>query len=177
MVRPRAGPEVSRSGRSTLSDVRTISKRTKYALRALYALTRAYGQEALQVPKLSEAEQIPAQFLHVILLQLKDRGLLESRKGKHGGYLLAKPPDQVTIGAVIRILEGPLAPLPCASETAYQPCEECADVHTCITRLTMKRVRDATADILDHTTLADVVQESDALRDAPSEAEALMYYI
>lgn len=156
--------------------MRTISKRTQYGLKAVLALGRRYGEGPVLIATLSEDESIPMKFLEVILLALKGQGLLDSKKGKHGGYRLSQPPSTITVGAVVRMLEGPLAPLPCASETAYQPCEECGDVESCATRIIMRQVRDAIADVLDRTTLADAIRRSDAAR-AAKTPEAIMYNI
>jgi Rrf2 family protein len=113
------------------------------------------------VADLAARERIPQKFLELILLDLKNHGLLHSRRGRGGGYLLGKPPDAVALGQIIRILDGPLAPLPCVSQTAYRRCEECPDELTCGIRLVMKDVRDATARILDGTTLAQVLARVD----------------
>ena len=151
--------------------MRTISKRTQYGLKATLALARRYREkEPLLIPTLSEQESIPLKFLEGILLSLKRHGLLESKKGKHGGYRLSRPPSTITIGTVIRILEGPLAPLPCASETAFRPCAECADVETCATRMIMRQVRDAMALVLDNTMLSDVLRRVDSARERDSAA-------
>ena len=157
-------------------NMRTISKRTQYGLKAVLALGRRYGEGPVLIATLSKEEGIPLKFLEVILLDLKGQGLLESKKGKHGGYQLSRPPSTLTVGSLIRMLEGPLAPLPCASETAYKPCDECGDVESCGTRIIMRQVRDAMADVLDRTTLADLIRRSDAARTAKLP-EALMYYI
>ena len=144
--------------------VRIISKKTKYCLRALYHLSRDYGHGPTLVSTLAQQEEIPKKFLEQILLSLKMSGIVESKPGRGGGYNLSRPPEEITLGAVIRTIEGPLAPLPCASETAYRPCEECVEASVCGTRLIMRRVRDATAKILDETTLRDVCNLSDAAR-------------
>jgi len=157
--------------------VRTISKRTKYGLRAMLALGRQYGHGPMLIATLSKQESIPLKFLELILLDLKGHGVLASKTGKGGGYRLAKPPSEITMGSLIRTMEGPLAPLPCASETAYKPCPECGDVAQCGTRILMRRVRDAMATILDRTTLADVIRQVDDVRRGQSEGEALMFYI
>jgi Rrf2 family protein len=136
--------------------MRQLSKRTQYTLRALYALARNYGGGPTLITHLAEEETIPKKFLEQILLSLKTVGFVESKQGKHGGYLLAKPPDQITLAAVIRQIEGPLAPLPCASETQFRKCDECVDIETCGTRMVMREVRDAMAEILERTTLATV---------------------
>lgn len=159
--------------------MRTISKKTQYCLRALYALTRHYGRGPTLISKLAEEESIPLQFLEQILLQLKRSGLVESKKGKGGGYSLVRPPHEVTLGSIIRIVEGPLAPLPCASDSAFRKCDECEDVATCGTRFVMRQVRDATAKILDGVTLnqvCDYIEDAKRKGAMPVEEE-LMYYI
>src|SRR4051794_1189788 len=108
---------------------------------------------------------------------MRDRGIVASKKGKGGGYFLAKPPEEITLGSIIRIIDGPLAPLPCASETAYRKCEECIDERRCGTRLVMRQVRDALSAILDHTTIADVNRSVKQIEEEQKEPEALMYYI
>ncbi|MDT8443894.1 MAG: Rrf2 family transcriptional regulator [Desulfuromonadales bacterium] len=144
-----------------------ISKKTKYGLQALLALARNHGAGPVLIADLAEQEQIPKKFLELILLQLKNAGILGSRKGKGGGYFLAKNPAQITMGSAVRVLDGTLAPVPCVSETAYQKCTECADEESCGIRLVMKDVRDAVADILDNTTLKEVlVRSSDASKRA-----------
>jgi len=144
--------------------VKTLSQKAKYGLRALYALARKYGEGPVMVGHLAEEEEIPKKFLELILLELKNMGVVASKQGKHGGYQLGHPPSEITLGRVIRIMDGPLAPLPCASETAYQKCEECVDEKSCGTRIVMRRVRDAIALILDGTTLADVCRQVDAVK-------------
>ena len=133
--------------------MKTLSRRCKYALRALYCLSREYERAALPASSIATQHQIPRKFLEAILVQLRNSGIVESRHGKHGGYLLARRPEEITLGSVIRIIDGPLAPLPCASETAYRKCDECTDPLRCETRLVMRDVRDAVARILDQTTL------------------------
>lgn len=157
--------------------MRTISKKTKYGLQALLALSRHYGEGPVLIATVAEEEAIPIKFLELILLELRNSGVVESKKGRHGGYQLGRPPSEITMGSVIRKMEGPLAPLPCASETAYRPCDECRDVEQCGTRIVMRRVRDAVADILDKTTLADVLQQVSAVKTAKERDEALMFYI
>lgn len=157
--------------------MRTLSKKTQYSLRALYSLSRAYGGRPVLIAEMARQESIPKKFLEQILLRLKSVGLVDSKKGKGGGYTLLKPPEHVTLGSVIRLIEGPLAPLPCASESAYRKCDECADDRTCGTRLVMREVRDAIAEILDRTTLADVCRRMDDAREQLAQMEAPMYYI
>jgi Rrf2 family protein len=157
--------------------MRTLSKRTQYSLRALYALTRSYNEGPSLIVDLASDEKIPKKFLEQLLLNLKSRGLVDSKKGRGGGYFLSRPPDEITLGSVIRMIEGPLAPLPCASETAFRKCDECVDVETCGTRIVMRQVRDAIASILDRTTLAMVVRQVDEAREKKEDPGALMYYI
>ena len=133
-----------------------LSKKAKYGLQALLFLTEHYGEGPVLISEVAKQEGIPSKFLELILLALKNDGILHSRKGRGGGYQLAKPPTAITVGHVVRILDGPLAPLPCVSRTAYRRCEECRDERTCGIRLVMKDVWEATARILDSTTLADV---------------------
>src|SRR5580698_4530696 len=136
-----------------------LSRKARYALRALYALSADDARGPVLIADLSDRENIPHKFLEAILLELKNAGLLKSKKGKGGGYSLARSPDRITMGEVIRIIDGPLAPIPCVSERAFVRCEECVDETTCGTRQVMKKVRDAIAAILDGTTLADVQTE------------------
>jgi Rrf2 family protein len=145
--------------------MRQLSKKTQYSLRALYALAREYGHGPVLVSHLSEEELIPKKFLEQILLSLKGLGLVASKRGKGGGYMLVHPPDQVTLASVIRMIDGPLAPLPCASETRFRKCDECVDIATCGTRIVMKEVRDATAKILEATTLGSICRRVEDARE------------
>ena len=133
-----------------------LSRKSKYGLKALLALAQETGRGPVLISALADRDGIPKKFLEAILLELKRRGLVQSRKGKGGGYFLRREPADITFGEVIRVLDGPLAAVPCVSQTAYMRCAECADELTCGVRLAMKEVRDATARILDSTTLADV---------------------
>jgi Rrf2 family protein len=136
-----------------------LSKRGEYALRALidFGLAQASGKPLLQVNELASKEDLPVKFLEQILMQLKAGGYLESRRGKHGGYLLALPPQTISIGQVVRLIDGPLAPIACVSQTAYKRCT-CPDEEHCGLRMIMMDVRNAISDILDRFTLADVVE-------------------
>ena len=157
--------------------MRQLSKRTQYTLRALYALARSYGGGLTLIGRIAEEEAIPKKFLEQILLSLKSSGLVSSRPGKGGGYRLAQPPSQITLASVIRMTEGPLAPLPCASETRFRKCDECPDIETCGTRMVMREVRDAMAEILERTTLAMVCRKVDLARQKQRGPEALAYDI
>jgi Rrf2 family protein len=154
--------------------MRTISKRTQYGLKVMLALGSRYGEGSILTSTLSKHETIPIKFLEMILLDLKTQGLLISRRGPKGGYQLSRPPSTITIGSLIRVMEGPLAPLPCASETAFRACEECADVDSCGTRIIMRQVRDAVANVLDRTKFAyaaaSVLCECPAQRDSDCSA-------
>ena len=141
-----------------------LSKKSKYALRALLALARRPSEEPVLISELAEQEGIPKKFLELILLELKNNGILQSKKGRGGGYFLGRKPDAISLGEVIRVLDGPLAPLPCVSQTAYHTCEECGDEATCGIRAVMKDVRDATSDILDRESLADVLRRTERLQ-------------
>ena len=137
-----------------------ISAKSKYALKAMFVLSQEYGHGPILISEIAAREKIPRRFLEIILLELKTMGVLRSKKGKGGGYQLSKPPAEITVGHVLRILEGPLAPLPCVSKTAYERCAECIDESVCAIRIVMKDVRDATARILDSTTFADLLKRS-----------------
>ena len=135
-----------------------ISKRGEYALRALIdiGIASELGKSIVQIGELAEHEKLPTKFLEQILTQLKGGGFLSSKRGKQGGYYLRKPMDQITFGAVIRLIEGPLAPISCVSVTAYERCS-CPDEAHCGLRMLMLDVRNAIAAILDKYSLADVV--------------------
>ncbi|HJT20951.1 MAG TPA: Rrf2 family transcriptional regulator [Nitrospira sp.] len=134
-----------------------LSKKSEYGLRALLELTAVHGKHSLQRQEIAERQGIPLEFLEQILLALKRAGLLSSRRGMKGGYTLIKSPQDITLGQVIRILDGPLAPIGCVSKTAYQKCADCpyADKLRCPVQQVMGTVRDAIAGILDHYTLED----------------------
>jgi len=134
-----------------------LSKKSEYGLRALLELTIAHGKTILQRHEIADRQHIPIEFLEQILLTLKRAGLVASRRGIKGGYTLIKQPREITLGHVIRLLDGPLAPIGCVSKTAYQKCNECpyANKTRCPLQQVMGAVRDAIAGILDHYTLAD----------------------
>jgi Rrf2 family protein len=111
--------------------------------------------QMLQIKDISQRENIPAKFLEQILLALKNAGLLQSRMGFGGGYFLARPAAEINLGQIVRVLDGPLAPVRCVSRMAYQPCD-CPDEKTCGLRMVMGDVRDAIANILDNTSLEDI---------------------
>ncbi len=139
-----------------------ISKRTKYGLHALIHLARHYNKGPVLISDLAIEERIPKKFLEAILLDLKKQGFLESKKGKGGGYSLYKHPRDIKMGQIIRILDGTIAPVACVSQHAYSKCEECREENYCGIRIVMKEVRDAMANILDKTSLEDVIQKADS---------------
>lgn len=134
-----------------------LSKKSEYGLRALLELATTHEKTTLQRHEIAARQHIPIEFLEQILLMLKRAGLISSRRGMKGGYALIKQPKDITLGQVIRILDGPLAPISCVSKTAYQKCSECpyANKPRCPVQEAMGTVRDAIAGILDHYSLAD----------------------
>lgn len=141
-----------------------LSKRTKYALQALQELARYPTSQPVLISDLAHARSIPQKFLEAILLDLKHAGIVASRKGKGGGYFLARSPHEIKVGEVVRLLEGMLAPIACVSHKAFQPCLECGPVHQCALRTLMTEVRDSVARLLDGTSLAELNRREDALR-------------
>jgi len=135
-----------------------LSKKGEYALRSLINLGIAaeVGRSLVQVSELAESEQLPVKFLEQIMQVLKEAGIVRSERGKFGGYRLAKPTKEIPIGEIVRLIDGPLAPIGCVSQSAYERCT-CPDEEHCGLRMLMLDVRNAIAGILDRYTLADVV--------------------
>jgi len=131
-----------------------LSNKAKYGLKALIHLANADGQ--CLAGDIASNNNIPRKFLDAILVELRNAGILNSRKGKGGGYRLARPADKITVGQIIRILDGPLAPIPCASRTAYKKCDDCPDEGACAIHDIMLDVRDSIAMILDRTSIASL---------------------
>ncbi len=151
-----------------------LSKRGEYGLRAMMHLASCEPQASVQIKEIAASEQIPVKFLEQILLTLRHAGLLHSRMGIGGGYYLARPAAEVTLGQIVRILDGPLAPIRCVSQMAYEPCA-CPDEKTCGLRLVMLDVRNAISDILDRTSLADVTHRVEQARgDSKPETHRVM---
>ncbi|MBI5840599.1 MAG: Rrf2 family transcriptional regulator [Chloroflexi bacterium] len=144
-----------------------LSKRGEYGLRAMIMMAETPSPDAplpmVQIKEIALREQISAKFLEQILLTLKNAGLLHSKMGVGGGYYLARPSKEITLGQIFRVLDGPVAPIKCVSQMAYEPCG-CPDEQTCGLRLVMGDVRNAIADILDNTSLADVTKRQSTLR-------------
>jgi Rrf2 family protein len=132
-----------------------ISQKARYALRALVALARA--DDSMMIAEIAERQQIPRKFLEQILLDLKHHGIVASRRGRLGGYGLLMPPDQVTFGRILRIVDGPIAPLPCLSRMAYRRCPDCKNEATCEIRRVFARVAESARDVLDRTTIAEAI--------------------
>lgn len=134
-----------------------LTMKAKYALRALTTLAR-HGARSLPAHQLAEQAQVPESFLEVILADLRRAGYVTSKRGLQGGHQLAKAPEQIGLGDLIRSIDGPLAPIRCASLTAYRACSDCPDPDACATRLLMTDVRNAISDVLDRRTLRDQVE-------------------
>lgn len=134
-----------------------LSRKTKYGLKALSYLARENSDIPVQILVISEAENISQKFLESILLILKKAEILQSKKGKGGGYLLAKPANEITIASVLRVLEGPIALVPCVSLNFYEKCDDCPDEDACSVHRLMLRVRDTNLSIFENTTLADLI--------------------
>jgi Rrf2 family protein len=144
-----------------------LSKRGEYGLRAMiFIATTLHHSQAennlVQIKDISEKENIPAKYLEQILLTLKNAGLLHSKLGVGGGYYLGKPASDITLGQIFRVLDGPVAPIRCVSQMAYETCG-CPDERTCGLRLTMLDVRNAIANILDNTSLANVIERVESV--------------
>jgi Rrf2 family protein len=133
-----------------------LTMKTKYALKALALLATVDQATPMLIADIAEREGIPKKFLELILRELKQHGILDSRKGRGGGYLLRRRPEDINLASIIRILDGPLAPVPCLSQTAYRRCEGCEDERTCGIRLVLKEMHQSTLRVLEGTTLADV---------------------
>jgi len=137
----------------------TLTKKGEYALRAMIqlGLAKALGKELVPVSELSESNRLPLKFVERILFELRTAGYVETQRGKSGGYFLAKPMDQIHMGEIVRLIDGRLAPIACASETEYSRCT-CPDEEHCGLRMLMVDVRNAISNILDKYTLGEVVE-------------------
>jgi len=132
-----------------------LSQRTRYTIRALQHLARRYGEGPIHLADIAETQNIPGKFLTVILSELSREGLIATQRGRDGGYWLALPPMDIRYGDILRMTNGALALVPCASRFAHEPCKNCVPEETCELRRIMLLVRDETAAILDRLTLAD----------------------
>jgi Rrf2 family protein len=138
-----------------------LTNKGKYGLKAMVHLAGLPEAQLAQVPDIAASCNISKKFLDQILAELRHAGLVYSRKGKAGGYALAKPPGEIKVGHIIRVLDGPLAPIACASVTAYRPCEDCQDERLCTVRLMMQQARDALSNVLDNRSLSEMRQLGD----------------
>lgn len=134
-----------------------ISKKTKYGLKALTYLARQENNTPVQIEVISKSENISQKFLESILLTLRKNGFLGSKKGKGGGYYLLKDPKDIKMSAIMRILEGPIAMVPCVSLNFYEKCDDCPDEKACAVHNLMIEVRDSTLNIFNNKSLADLI--------------------
>jgi Rrf2 family protein len=140
-----------------------LSQKARYALRALVELARA-GDQQLTAGEIALRADAPRKFLEAILLELSRRSLVLSRRGKFGGYVLARPPAEVSFAEVIRVIDGPLALAPCVSQMAFRKCDDCPDLETCALRPALRKARDATAEVLESYSLAEALGDTDGSR-------------
>ena len=133
-----------------------LTKKGKYGLKAMVHLAGLEPNEVAQSTDIAEINSISKKFLDHILTELRRAGLVYCKRGKGGGYALARPAHEIRVGAIVRALDGPLAPIPCASVTAFRPCDDCGDLKTCSVRLIMVEARNAIANLLDNRTLAEL---------------------
>ena len=148
-----------------------LTKKGKYGLKAMVHLAGLEPGAIAQVTEIAETNSISKKFLDHILTELRNAGFVYSKKGRGGGYALARPANEIRLGAIIRVLDGPLAPIACASVTAFRPCSDCNDLRACAVRLVMIEARNAVADLLDNRTLAELRTQTN-----PQEL-ANMYHI
>ena len=136
-----------------------LSKKTKYGLKALTYIARSESENPVRVGEIAQSEQIPQKFLEGILLTLRKSGVLGSKKGKHGGYYLRSEPSEIKMTDVMRVLEGPIAMVPCVSLNYYEKCDDCPDENLCSVHKLMIEVRDSTLKVFRNKTLADLSRE------------------
>jgi len=149
-----------------------LTMKAKYALRALATLAlNAPGQ--LPAARIARDAAVPGKFLETILVDLRKAGLVESRRGIRGGHRLIRDPELITLGEVVRIVDGPIAPIRCASVTAYRPCSDCPDPPHCAVRLLMSEVREAMSGVIDHRSLAQFARDGALLSQSASPAARL----
>lgn len=148
------GPQqLEGSGNTNRADM--LSQKAKYAIKALLELARLKEGELLQSAEIARRQSIPKKFLDLIFFDLRGHGLVHSVRGREGGFALSHAPADISIARIVRAMDGPLAPLPCASVTAYRRCADCKNEKTCEVRKMMREVRDAASAILDNTSLAE----------------------
>ena len=137
-----------------------LSKKTKYGIKALAFLASRKDRKPIQIVEIARHENISQKFLESILLTLRKAGILGSKKGKGGGYYLFKEPEDIQMTAVMRVLEGPIAMIPCVSLNFYEKCDDCPDEHSCAVHRLMIQVRDSALKVYQNTTLADIIQHN-----------------
>ena len=147
-----------------------LTNKGKYGLKAMVHLAGLEPGALAQVQDMADTNAIPKKFLDQILSELRNAGLVFSKKGKGGGYALARRAHEINVGQIVRVLDGPLAPIQCASVTAYRPCDDCGDEKVCSVRLIMVKARNAIAAVLDSHTLADMRALGE-----PAEAAAMFH--
>lgn len=152
-----------------------LTMKTRYALKALGILSERGAHQATLSAEISEREGIPHKFLEAILRELRQHGILQAQRGPGGGYRLSRAPEQIALADVMRALDGPLAPVPCLSRTAYERCAECKNERACGVRLVLEDLHEATARILETTTLADLARRTREAAEA--EGRNLRYAI
>lgn len=143
-----------------------ISQRARYAFKAVVALARAPNGEGMQIRQLCEQEKLPRKFLEQILLALKAAGFITSRRGRDGGYELLKSPDRIMIGPMLRAVDGPIAPLPCLSRTAYRRCDDCRNEASCELRIAFAKAYADYLETLENLSLAEVMRQADTAENA-----------
>jgi Rrf2 family protein len=148
-----------------------LSQRTRYTIRALLHLADRYGEGPVQLTEIAAAQNIPSKFLTVMLSQMRRDGLVGTMRGREGGYWLARRPEEISYGEIVRLTRGSLGLLPCASRLAYEPCSNCVSEDKCRLHRVMLMVRDETARILDGMTLADAVPHEIVANEAELEPQ------
>jgi Rrf2 family protein len=162
LTNPHLRSEFRGPGSPKRQEHQVLSQRGRYALKAMLNLARA-GDDSRQVGVIATEEQIPKKFLEAIMGDLRRAELVKAQRGKFGGYRLARPPGLISFAEVMRVIDGPLALLPCASRNFYRRCDDCVDEATCVIRGLMSKVRNEVSDILDRTTLSDALQDPSLL--------------
>ncbi|MCC5944381.1 MAG: Rrf2 family transcriptional regulator [Bernardetiaceae bacterium] len=136
-----------------------LSKKVKYAIKALLYLANKEAQKPVLISEIAEKEQMPRKFLEQILLELRNAGILSSKKGKGGGYYLRKAAAEISLVSIVRLIDGPIAPTPCVSLNFYEKCEDCIDETSCLMRHVMVEIRDANLKVLENTTIASMLNK------------------
>jgi Rrf2 family protein len=140
-----------------------LAQKTRYALRSLLYLAEERDGESVQLARIAETQRVPPKYLELIMLDLKRAGLIRSTRGPRGGYRLARAPEEISFGDVVRVMEGPIALVSCASENFYEPCGDCHDEETCAIRRAFAIVRDQTTQLLDGISLAEGARWEEAV--------------